>query len=52
VLGCDNLASEAPKPRRLARILRGKIRDVHPVMHLISLLFLIYFLRTFLGVDL
>jgi adenine/guanine/hypoxanthine permease len=36
----------------LVKIFRGKIRDVHPVMHLISLLFLIYFLRTFLGVDL
>lgn len=36
----------------LVKIFRGKAMDVHPVMHVISLLFLIYFLRTFLGVDL
>jgi adenine/guanine/hypoxanthine permease len=36
----------------LVKIFRGKAMEVHPVMHLISLLFLIYFLRTFLGVDL
>jgi adenine/guanine/hypoxanthine permease len=36
----------------LVKLFRGKAREVHPIMYVISLLFLVYFLRTFLGVDL
>jgi adenine/guanine/hypoxanthine permease len=36
----------------LVKVFRGKAREVHPVMYVVSLLFLIYFLRTFIGVDL
>lgn len=36
----------------IVKLFRGKAREVHPIMYVISLLFLAYFLRTFLGVDL
>lgn len=35
----------------LVKIFRGKFRDIHPAMYAVSLAFLIYFLRSFLGVD-
>jgi len=35
----------------LVKIFRGKIREIHPVMYVISVAFVIYFLRSYLGVD-
>jgi AGZA family xanthine/uracil permease-like MFS transporter len=35
----------------LVKIFRGKYREIHPVMYVISVAFLIYFLRSYLGVD-
>jgi AGZA family xanthine/uracil permease-like MFS transporter len=35
----------------LVKIFRGKISEIHPVMYVISVAFLIYFLRSYLGVD-
>lgn len=35
----------------LIKVFRGKAREVHPMMYIISVAFLIYFLRAFLGVD-
>jgi adenine/guanine/hypoxanthine permease len=35
----------------LVKVFRGKFAEVHPVLYLISVLFLIFFLRTFLGVN-
>lgn len=35
----------------LVKLFRGKAREVHPVLWLVSLAFLVYFLRTYLGVD-
>ena len=35
----------------LIKIFRNKFNEIHPVMYLISAAFLIYFLRTYLGVD-
>jgi AGZA family xanthine/uracil permease-like MFS transporter len=33
------------------KLFRGKLREIHPVMYVISLAFLVYFLRSYLGVD-
>ncbi len=33
------------------KIFRGKFSDIHPAMYAISLAFIIYFLRSYLGVD-
>jgi adenine/guanine/hypoxanthine permease len=35
----------------VVKVFRGKAGEMHPVMYLVSALFLIYFLRAFLGVD-
>jgi adenine/guanine/hypoxanthine permease len=35
----------------VVKVFRGKFRDIHPVMYLVAGLFMLYFLRTFLGVD-
>jgi AGZA family xanthine/uracil permease-like MFS transporter len=35
----------------LVKLFRGKISEIHPVMYVISAAFVIYFIRTFLGVD-
>ena len=35
----------------LVKMFRGKAREIHPMMYIISLAFLIYFLRSFLGVH-
>ena len=35
----------------LLKVVRGKFGDIHPVMYVISAVFLVYFLRTFLGVE-
>jgi AGZA family xanthine/uracil permease-like MFS transporter len=33
------------------KVFRGKFREIHPVMYVISIAFLIYFLRSYLGVE-
>ena len=33
------------------KIFRGKFNEIHPVMYVVSVAFLIYFLRSYLGVD-
>ncbi|MEX2314283.1 MAG: solute carrier family 23 protein, partial [Thermomicrobiales bacterium] len=33
------------------KLFRGKLSAIHPVMYVISLAFLVYFLRSYLGVD-
>lgn len=35
----------------LIKLLRGKVREIHPVMYVLAAAFLLYFLRTFLGVT-
>jgi xanthine/uracil/vitamin C permease (AzgA family) len=34
----------------LIKLFRGKTREIHPVMYVISLAFLVYFLRHHLGI--
>jgi AGZA family xanthine/uracil permease-like MFS transporter len=33
------------------KLFRGKLSEIHPVMYVISALFVVYFIRTFLGVN-
>ena len=33
------------------KLFRGKFREIHPAMYVVSIAFIIYFLRTYLGVD-
>lgn len=35
----------------LIKLFRGKAGEIHPVMYVISIAFIIYFIRTFLGVE-
>jgi len=35
----------------LVKLFRGKVSEIHPMMYIISLAFLIYFLRSYLGVH-
>jgi adenine/guanine/hypoxanthine permease len=35
----------------VVKIFRGKFRDIHPVMYVIAAAFIVYFLRSYLGVD-
>jgi adenine/guanine/hypoxanthine permease len=33
------------------KLFRGKLSEIHPVMYVISAAFVVYFIRTFLGVK-
>lgn len=35
----------------VVKIFRGKFKDIHPVMYVIAAAFVVYFLRSYLGVD-